>query len=886
MNARLFIENKEIELDENVQFAITKQFEDLSNPTAIINDWSKTVSIPFTARNNEIFGNIYNPDKLTVEGGSNQSLTGIYFNPYKKLDMRLQWGDDVLMVGYAKMNEVKQSNGKGTYELTLFGELGKVFQEMQKITFDTTTNDTDYLIHGEDYVEEFINKELVYNSWNSTGQTKSKLQKKWIYFIDSQTGMVKKQPNLLYKVTDIIGFAPNNAISEGFDYKSFQTTKNTSKLFTEVLGDSFTQATGVDPDTVIPNGMLPREIGEFRSYYQLPFIYWDKLFQMFQAQAEKVTGYQFQLDDTWFTTSNPYWYYLVYMLRPLNSIKNTTYNNIYSSNYTSQLVVHPNSGKKYHYDVPVDYEPGFSWEVQSEQIPILKQQGSSNYYFEMKDTDVIDGQLSVHFKVNVATKLGTAQNVHIRNNAVFVLDVYMTDAAVGHQETFNERLGRICIKWSDSQYIAGNTTHTVNVGTKSIPAGSSTWTLVDQDFSFSIPADKYNNDIKFSFKLNGYHAETAWSGSLFVNTDYTAVDFGNITVDGTPNSMRLNVTPLTGKSFSKFTFNDLWNNEYNIFNEILNYCKMYRIGISVDEYNKKIVFKPYSKYFEDFSVKDWTNKIDKSKDYIITPVTLENKYLLFNYDDNKTKLGSDYKDKYGVNYGDYRLITEYNFNSETKKLFDKIKTSLVNTDSVLSWTNLYTYHQIVYSFPNELYVYNKDKDNKQVDIFGAFYFYNGIASFSNEEALHLRSVHISDDTTFQQINGTYFYTQTADNTLTCKSYPRLNVVRGNNICLFNIPRENYTYINNYSGKSTIYNNFWEKYINERYNIQNKKITCYVTLTPTEYNQFKWNKFVKIGNQLCIVNKIYDYDITSNQPTKVDLVTIQDINGYTTTNYNA
>ena len=886
MNTRLFIENNEIELDETVQFAITKQFEDLSNPTAIINDWSKTVSIPFTARNNEIFGYIYNPDKLTVEGGSNQSLTGIYFNPYKKLDMRLQCGDDVLMTGYAKMNEVKQSNGKGTYEITLFGELGKVFQEMKKITFDTTTDDTDYLIHGEDYVEEFINKELVAASWNSEGQTTYNLQKKWIYFIDSQTGMVKKQPNLLYKVTDIIGFAPNNSFSEGFEYNTYQLTSNTSAEFTEALGNDFTQATGIEPSTAIPNGMLPREIGEFRSYYQLPFVYWNKLFQMFEKKAEELTGYTFELSDEWFNKVNPYWYNLVYMLRPLNNIKNTTYNNIYGSNYTSQLVVSYNSGKKYHYDVPGDYEPGFSWEVQSEQIPILKQQGSSYHYFEMKDTEVIDGQLSVHFKVNVATNLSSAQDVHIRNNAVFVLDVYMTDAAVGHTETFNERLGRICIKWPDSQYIAGNTRYTVNVGTKSIPAGSSTWTLVDQDFSFSIPTDKYNKDIKFSYKLNGYHSETAFSGSLFVNTNPTPVDLGNITVYGTPNSMRLNVTPLTGKSFSKFTFNDLWNNEYNLFNEILKYCKMYRIGISVDESNKKIVFKPYSKYFEDFSVKDWTNKIDKSKDYIITPVTLENKYLLFNYDDNKTKLGSDYKDKYGVNYGDYRLITEYNFNSETKKLFDKIKTSLVNTDNVLSWSNLYTYRQIVYSFPNELYVYNKDKDNKQVDIFGAFYFHNGIASFSNEEALHLRSVHISDDTTFQQVNNTYFYTQVVDTTLTCNHYPLLDIVRGNNMCLFNIPQENYTYLNNYSGKSTIYNNFWEKYINERYNIQNKKITCYVMLTPTEYNQFKWNKFVKIGNQLCIVNKIYDYDITSNQPTKVDLVTIQDINGYTKNNYKA
>ena len=285
MNTRLFIQNREIELTDDVQFAITKQFEDLSNPTTIINDWSKTVSIPFTAHNNEIFGHIYNPDKLTVEGGSNQELTGIYFNPYKKLDMRLQWGDYVLMIGYAKMNEVKQNNGKGTYEITLFGELGKVFQEMQKITFDTTTDDTDYLIHGEDYVEEYINKDLVYNSWNSTGQTQSNLQEKWFYSIDSQTGIVNKKPNPLYKVTDIIGFAPNNSFSEGFDYTTFQDTANTSKQFSDVLGDEFTQATGIEPDTVIPNGMLPREIGEYRSYLQLPYIYWNKLFQLFQSYS-------------------------------------------------------------------------------------------------------------------------------------------------------------------------------------------------------------------------------------------------------------------------------------------------------------------------------------------------------------------------------------------------------------------------------------------------------------------------------------------------------------------------------------------------------------------------------------------------------------------------
>ena len=43
MKTQLFIENFEIELNEGVQFLLNKEFEDLSNPTDIINDWSKTV---------------------------------------------------------------------------------------------------------------------------------------------------------------------------------------------------------------------------------------------------------------------------------------------------------------------------------------------------------------------------------------------------------------------------------------------------------------------------------------------------------------------------------------------------------------------------------------------------------------------------------------------------------------------------------------------------------------------------------------------------------------------------------------------------------------------------------------------------------------------------
>ena len=112
----------------------------------------------------------------------------------------------------------------------------------------------------------------------------------------------------------------------------------------------------------------------------------------------------------------------------------------------------------------------------------------------------------------------------------------------------------------------------------------------------------------------------------------------------------------------------------------------------------------------DYKIVDWTHKLDKSKDYIIKPITFENKYVKFNYEDNDTKLNEQYKSKHQYNYGEYNLRTQYEFNTETKDLFKGVKTSICNTDNVLSWENLYTNHKIVYSFPAERYVYSKDDD--------------------------------------------------------------------------------------------------------------------------------------------------------------------------------
>ena len=864
---RLFIENREIELDESVQFAITKQFEDLSNPTNIINDWSKTVSIPFTATNNAIFGHIYNPDRLIVVGSSD-TLTGIYFDPLKKLDMRLQDGDNVLMTGYAKMNEIKQSKGKGTYEITLFGQLGKVLQEMSKITFNTTTVDTKYLIDGSQYLEEYINKELVYNSWKSTGQKQSVLQEKWYYIMNPQTGEVVKKPNLAYKVTDIIGFAPNNSFDNGFDYKTFQTTSSKFETFTSVLEKgNFEEMTGASPDNAIPNGLLPREIGEYRSYLQIPFIYWNKFFQMFNIKVKELTGYTIELDDSWFNSSNPYYGNLVMMAaRPYDNQSDDVYTNGYYFRILGGTDLRWGST----WNVNKDGYLGISTNAsdKNETYPLL----NSSTFTITTNEKVSLSPIKLVMQVPANFVKGSRKSITWKTDKTLQIrkDIINADT--------NEIIDTTYVYYGPSVKQSYNT-FTVPAESYEINESYNGWDII-------LPAQTITKNIgsathlkiKYTARFNAAADDTPWesNGSTY-NPGSSKIS--SLYPYNVMNAVSISFPVTTG---TKITFNDLWNNEFSPFSEIIKYCKIFRIAISVDDANKTIKYTRQNTYFNNYGILDWTDKIDFSKDYTIKPISFENKYVLFNYEKSDLKGQEDYQKRFGYNYGEKILNTNYNFNSETKKLFEKEKvyTSINNSDNVLSWTSLYENKQIVYTNSGELFVLCKDKDDKYKKQFGNYFFFQGLATFSTQSPM--RSVVITDDSDLQIDNNIRCYGQTWNYT-NVTTYPKLTTIWIDNgqkkLCVFNKPSMSYSTAQDFTNAKGIYDLFWKNYLDERYSIQNKIMTCYLRLTQTDFVNFKFSNFVKIGNMLYFVNKIYDFNVESNGTTKVDLISIQDINGY-------
>lgn len=923
----LYIENEYIELDNEVQFAITKTFEDLSNPTLIINDWSKTVAIPFTDKNNKTFGHIYNPDRLTVE--SDIYTTGLYFNPLKKLNFRLEWDSAVIMTGYAKMLSVTQTNGTGRYNITLNGELGKVFQEMKKITFDNSTEEEKYLIKGGEYVDEFITKKLVYKSWVSTGQSRSDVQHKGSWGLNLETGDEMFVMNPKYKVTDIIGFSPNNAFTDNFDYKTFQIGENESTTFIDTLNEgiegfpTFEEITGISPNTLIPNGITPRGKGEFRSYLQLPWIYFNKLFQIFQLKAESVTGYKFELDNTWFNTNNPYWYDLVYMLKPFNAKDGGTNLNTYESighhNYadtsTSTTVYPPNIIEDGAYCVLYQNpsSSGFTTKLLTpmsvtltsdnvkaiETMPLVE----DGMTIELSPNDRVvtqafqfNGLVEVYMGNNPLTQ-DTWKCFSFSDDAALLVNIVYTGAngfvkkqqgAVIREDatTAMQNLAEASTTKSTISKFANRPNQNVN----NIPR----YTGAVWEFSLNFPEEalnykdfgdyvtisfetfyRFGADASLPFDIEIIGTDDGLATAPPWNENYyfaTVLNFDSV----------LRVTTGIFRSGSRFTLNDLWNYEYNILDEILKYCKAYRISITVDDINKTIIFKPFTKYFENYTISNWSNKIDTSKEFTVTPVTFENKYVLFNYEDTEIKNLKLYKEKYGVNYGEYKLTTAYNFNEDTTNLFDKRKTGSLISPAILTWDAIFRNNMIIYTVPNENYIDNTQDDNKQVSTFGQYYFHNGLQNFTSE---NMPGVIITDDTQLMVDSQTYFYADTYTGShVMADTFPNLSLFNGTNIVTYTTPSEIYTVGTDVTGLNGIYNNFWEDYINERYNIQNKKITCYVKLSPLEYYNFNFNQFVQLGNQLCMVNKIYDYNLTNNEPTKIDLITIQDINAYTTNNY--
>lgn len=853
VNESAIYDRREVELADTIDYTINKQFTDVSSPNDIQNDWTKQISIPRTRNNEKIFGDLYNPNRSVVSS-SGKSHFGLYFDPYRKFNFRLMNNDDTIMVGYGKVINCTQD----AINVNLNGEMGRIMQELKKLTFNPTEytekSDKKYYISTDKYVKDIINRDFIYADFENN--------KSYVDLFDRNGNVCN--------IHNIIGFLPNNAYMDGFNYKDIELKDGNgnrfSKSFSDILDglSDYAEKTGVDGDTTLPDGITPRGIGDYRSYLQQPYIFYNKLFQIVEEECKNIPilqDYKWEYDPKWFNGDNPYWSKLCMLLNPIGLSKGIK--DEVSKPYTMGLNIFKLDESK--------STRGYATDPTQEQFMIL-----NNYQGDDTTTYLVSGTVQFIMTINTTEYLET---LHMRyynsstSNNYATLHLY----AAAYDFNTNTELDRIDytvtpkesnIAPKEDEYNKKFTTldlfNTYKNFTYSFP------------FMFKFPPQPNGN---IAIKFGAYFSEKTPFQCEEVTYCYPQIKIGIKTPYCTYTKF-IN----SSQSGSQFNLEGMWDMNIKPFDKILEYCKMFKIlPCKVDGLEKKIKFIPQDRFFANNKIVDWTNKVDYSKGFTVSPNFADTKYLTFGYGENKTKYGEIYKKNNSVEYGALKVNTNYQFNTEEKTEFGEIPSTIDCSENILSWCDLYDNRQIIYRMPQETTIALSDNDNKYKNNFGGLFFYCGTQPIDSREPY--RTCYVSDDTTNMFRNQVFMYNG-VDSDKTLSSFPKASTSYECYTSTFTIPMENYTYESaRFDNTEGIYNLIWDRYMNDIYSVQNKKIECYVLLDIPDFQNFDFNHFVKIDNQLYLVNKIIDYNPTDLQPTKCELFSIYNLNNYTTNRFN-
>jgi hypothetical protein len=120
---RLFIEDKELDLTATISQQITYAIDDIRNVDSKATTFSRTIVLPGTANNNNLFGQIFefNHANFVNDVAPNVEYN---FNAAKSAKCRLESDGMLVMKGVLRLLQIVNDGGRIEYEVSIFGELG------------------------------------------------------------------------------------------------------------------------------------------------------------------------------------------------------------------------------------------------------------------------------------------------------------------------------------------------------------------------------------------------------------------------------------------------------------------------------------------------------------------------------------------------------------------------------------------------------------------------------------------------------------------------------------------------------------------------------------------------------------------------------------------
>lgn len=152
MITELYIDGNRLDLFDDIDIRLTYSVSDIENPIERKSSVSRTIEIPKTQNNDQVFGSIYRFDQWIVS-----------FDPSVRATAYVLQNGVQVFEGIAQLLAVKDNGTSGTYELGLYGETTNLFKQLG----DAELTDLDF----SELNHEWDASNVVDSWFNSVGST-------------------------------------------------------------------------------------------------------------------------------------------------------------------------------------------------------------------------------------------------------------------------------------------------------------------------------------------------------------------------------------------------------------------------------------------------------------------------------------------------------------------------------------------------------------------------------------------------------------------------------------------------------------------------------------------------------------------------------------------
>lgn len=783
----IVINGTRVDTYENMPMSLNYSIADIRNPEKRNTSFSKTIKLPGSKTNDELFSFIFEISKEALSAGNTFDPD---FNASKKASCIIYSRSLLQLNGFVQLLKIVVNEDYHEYEVCVFGKLADIITDLENVLL----SDLDF----SEYNHE-LNITNVVNSWSTS------IIKNGSTYSNFTGGSGGGYENSYSAVTYVVG-AVLKVLTGGtgiLPVGSIIIVNDVPRIvkIREIIGGyiyiQISPGTGLPGGTAVTINVNPIPVvpgvpsGEG---YVYPIIDYGYKLSLFGTQ---------KINEQELIKMFPAIYLKTYLDKMFKISGKTYTSTFFQSNFFKRLIIPFDNNRQVASDATVLFykvEREYTGDVVVENIPYSTPFDSIPYIERVLDfpSGITDPSLAW----NNASKLIQVKkkgNYQLKFNYNILVEVGSPGVYAGYSIVARVR--------DSSGAIKRNYTVTGRSGTGSV---SHVGTAI-------VPSISLLKNESVQFILRGYYKVTV--------RDNTSFEFKILAVPA-----------VVGDTF---VLNSVVPANVKCKDLFLSIIKMFNLYVAQDPNNENnLIIESYNDFYNG-SVKDWTNKLDRSMPIEIMPVgEIDGKNYLYKYKDDKDYYNTNYTELQGEIYGNRKVTIDNDFIKGDKTI-----------DVVFSQTPLIQDNASGMIVPSIVSIEDDGTKSPIVSNIRIMY-YGGLRNISGR-------LKIYSGTTLYSY-AYYPYCGHVDN----PTSPNLD------LC-FEIPKALYYNTSIYT-TANLYNMYWKQFIEEITDKDSKIVKAYFRLTAVDIFNLNFRCPVQIDGINYRINKILDYDPDNDEVCSVEL----------------